>query len=239
MRKSPFSLTRVAAGAVLSTTVLFSSMPAQATCTEEPYMGSLCITAASCCPRGYVEAQGQLLPISQYTALFSLLGTVYGGDGSTSFGVPDLRGRTPVGQGTGTGLSRVIPGERRGQERLTMSVAQMPTHSHAAAFTPSGSGGGDIEVTIPVSGNTSGNQNVPDASHSYLAGSPGGPNGAQMWSATMSQVATVKGVTASGGGGGGTVTIGNTGGGQPIETLPPQLGVRYCLAVQGLYPSRP
>lgn len=132
-----------------------------------------------------MEARGQLLAINQYQALYSLMGTTYGGNGQTSFGVPDLRGRTPVGLGTGAGLSPVTQGQQRGWERQTMTVAQMPTHNHTAAFTPSGGGGGEIEVTIPVSGNTSGNLNVPDAAHSYLAGSPGGPNGAQNWSDTM------------------------------------------------------
>ncbi len=217
----------VLVGGALSSVLLATAPQAMASCGTEDYIGSICMTAASFCPRGTMEAAGQTLAIQQNTALYSLLGTQYGGDGTTNFKLPDLRGRTPVGLGTGAGLSPVTLGLQRGWERQTMTVAQMPAHNHTAAFTPSGSGGGAIEVTIPVSSNTSGNLNVPDAAHSYLAGSPGGPNGAQNWSDTMNQVATVKGVTASGGGsGGGTVTVGNNGGSQPIDTVPPQLGMR-------------
>ncbi|TFH86515.1 phage tail protein [Billgrantia azerbaijanica] len=228
---------RLAAGAVMAGAALMASVPAQATCDPEPYIGSLCMTAASFCPEHYVEAAGQLLPISDYQALAALLGDTYGGDMRTTVGVPDLRGRTPVGLGSGTGLTPVYRGQRRGWESVTMTERELPSHSHAAAFQPDGGGG--VQVTIPVSGNTSGNQNVPDAGHSYLAGSPGGPNGAQMWSNTMNQVATVKGVTASGGGGGGTVTVDKTGGNQAIPTVPPQLGMRYCIATEGLWPPRP
>lgn len=234
----------VAGSALTGTVLMVSSSLANAACTDPSvvYIGSICTTAANFCPRGYLEAAGQIMAVTDNTALFSLLGDMYGGDGRTNFALPDLRGRSAIGAGTGPGLTPVMQGTRRGMEYVTMSVAQMPTHSHTAIFTPEGGGGGTVTVNIPVSGNTEGNKTTPDADYSYLAASPAAPDrdAAGIWSNTMSQVATVKGVTTSGGGGGGgTVTIGTTGGSQPLPNVPPQLGLKYCIATQGLYPPRP
>ncbi|GAA3646100.1 phage tail protein [Flavivirga jejuensis] len=98
---------------------------------QEAYLGDIKLTAISFDQRGWVSCEGQLLPISQNTALFSLLGTTYGGDGRTTFGLPDLRGRVPMGTGTGAGLSYRKQGQRGGSERNVLDVSQMPTHSHA------------------------------------------------------------------------------------------------------------
>ncbi len=98
----------------------------------EPFIGEIKIVGFNFAPRGYALCDGQLLPISQNTALFSLLGTTYGGDGRTTFGLPDLRGRAAVHQGQGPGLSLRTIGERSGTESVTLSVAQIPNHSHAA-----------------------------------------------------------------------------------------------------------
>lgn len=92
--------------------VPLSTKDAHATCVEEPHIGSICFTATSFCPRDYLPAEGQLLAITQYTALFSFLGTIYGGDGRMTFGLPDLRGTFPVGVGqpkrdtNGTGVKQ-------------------------------------------------------------------------------------------------------------------------------------
>jgi microcystin-dependent protein len=81
------------------------------------------------CPHGFAAAEGQLLSIAQNNALFALLGTTYGGDGRTTFGLPDLRGRTPVGIGTGPGLQNVNWGEHGGSQSQTLSQTQMPSHT--------------------------------------------------------------------------------------------------------------
>jgi microcystin-dependent protein len=86
--------------------------------------------AGNFAPRGYAFCQGQIMPIAQNTALFSLLGTTYGGNGQTTFGLPDLRGRVPVGQGQGPGLSSYDLGEQTGVENETLTSNQMPSHSH-------------------------------------------------------------------------------------------------------------
>jgi microcystin-dependent protein len=87
--------------------------------------------AGNFAPRGYLFCQGQLLPISQNTALFSLLGTTYGGNGTSNFAVPDLRGRAPIHQGQGAGLSPYVVGQPGGSETATLFQANMPSHSHS------------------------------------------------------------------------------------------------------------
>jgi microcystin-dependent protein len=111
---------------------------------SEPFIGQIQMFGFNFAPRGWLTCAGQILPISQNTALFSLLGTTFGGDGRTTFGVPDLRSRSAVGggMGTGPGLDDVRWGEKSGGIQHTMTTAQMPSHNHPVA--PAGnSGGGD------------------------------------------------------------------------------------------------
>lgn len=98
---------------------------------SEPYIGEITVFAGTFAPRGWAFCDGQLLPISQNTALFSLLGTIYGGDGETTFALPDLRGRLPMHWGSGPGLSSRRVGERVGSEQETLSLAEMAQHSHS------------------------------------------------------------------------------------------------------------
>ena len=96
----------------------------------ETFLGEIRMFAGNFAPTGWAFCQGQLLPIAQNTALFSLLGTTYGGDGTTSFALPDLRGRVPVGFGQGPGLSNRVIGEKFGSELVTLNINQMPSHNH-------------------------------------------------------------------------------------------------------------
>jgi len=102
------------AAATLGTALAATAPSAQA--GPDEYLGEIMVTAANFCPRGTAEANGRLLPIAQYNALFSLLGTMYGGDGRTTFGLPDLSGRTMIGTGNGPGLTPRTQGERGGVE---------------------------------------------------------------------------------------------------------------------------
>lgn len=97
---------------------------------SDPFVGDIKMFAGSFAPRGYALCDGQLLAVSQNDALFSLLGTIYGGDGRTTFGLPDLRGRVPIHQGTGPGLSQRRLGSKSGSEKETVSVPQLPSHTH-------------------------------------------------------------------------------------------------------------
>lgn len=100
--------------------------------STEPYIGTIMLFAGNFAPLGWAQCDGQLLPISQYEALFSLIGTTYGGDGQTTFALPDLRSRVPLHQGTGPGLSSYVMGEYGGAESVTLMSSQMAAHVHPA-----------------------------------------------------------------------------------------------------------
>ncbi|MBI5258118.1 MAG: tail fiber protein [Burkholderiales bacterium] len=185
-----------------------AASPALATCSTEPYLGSICITAATYCPTNYLDANGQTMAIAQNSALFSLLGTTYGGNGVTTFQLPNLQSRLPLGIGQGAGLSPVQQGEVSGQESVTLSTAQLPAHSHTAQLHG-----------LAAAGNTD---------------SPAGAVPAQLSrSNNYSNAAANTAMGAS------AITVGSTGSNQPVALRNPYLGLRYCIAIQGLYPSRP
>src|SRR5712671_4617536 len=122
---------------------------------SNPFVAEIRIFPFSFAPRGWAFCAGQLLPISQNTALFSLLGTTYGGNGQTTFALPDLRGRVPIGQGQGLGLSSYVLGEVDGVENVVLSVGQMPAHTHAITL-------GTLAATARAK-NASGNRQTPVA----------------------------------------------------------------------------
>lgn len=97
----------------------------------EPFIGQILMVGFNFAPRGWALCDGQLLPIAQNTALFSLLGTTYGGNGQSTFALPDLRGRVPIHQGQGPGLSPRLIGEVAGTEAVTLTTAQIPAHRHS------------------------------------------------------------------------------------------------------------
>jgi len=101
---------------------------------SEPFLAEINMFGGNFAPRGWAKCDGQLLAISQYSAVFSLLGTIYGGDGRTTFGLPDMRGRVPMHEGTGPGLSQRRLGERGGAENVALNAQQMPSHNHTATL---------------------------------------------------------------------------------------------------------
>ena len=113
----------------------------------DPFLGQLMTVGFNFPPRGWALCEGQLLPISQNQALFSLLGTIYGGDGRTTFALPDLRGRTIVGEGQGAGLSNIQLGAKGGIERVTLSTANLPAHNHGIAIPVSDEAGEESNPT--------------------------------------------------------------------------------------------
>jgi len=104
---------------------------------SEPFVGEIRMFAGNFAPRGWAFCDGQLLAVSQNDALFSLLGTIYGGDGRTTYGLPDLRGRIPIHAGSGPGLSPRRLGAKAGGEKVTLTVNQMPSHGHPLQVTAS------------------------------------------------------------------------------------------------------
>lgn len=122
--------------------------------SSEPFMGSIDYTAFPFAIKNWAMAQGQLMPISQNQALFSLLGTYYGGNGITTYALPNLSGQVPVGQGQGPGLSPRAIGEEYGQEQVTLTAANMPQHEHPVQL--GGTGSADNTSGPAVQGTTAG-----------------------------------------------------------------------------------
>lgn len=202
----------------------FAMTPGTASaCNTEPFLGTVCAFGFNFCPRGYRPADGSLLPISQNTALFSLLGTTYGGNGTTTFGLPDLRGRALVGAGQGPGLSPISLGEMAGTEQVTLTVNQLPPHSHSATT--------DVTVTATARAlGSAGNTDNPNGNSLAMVSRQNLYSNA---APTVNMSANAIATTANA-----TTTIAPTGGGQSIENRSPYLGITYCVAVEGIFPSR-
>lgn len=146
---------------------------------SNPYFGEIRLFAGNFAPLGWAFCHGQLLSIAENDALFSLIGTTYGGDGQQTFGLPDLRGRVPLHQGTGTGLSSRAIGEQSGAETVTLTASHLPAHSHslvatsAPASATAGPAGG-VLATASVKLYGSGAPSTPMAAAAIAATSGGG-----------------------------------------------------------------
>ncbi|HYE36519.1 phage tail protein [Methylocaldum sp.] len=217
----------------------------------DPILGQIILWPIPWVPQGWALCDGSLLSISQNTALFSLIGTTYGGNGQTTFALPDLRNRVPVGSpnmsnigGIGGSASAIV--NATGTGAVTVGINNLPAHNHSAAFSPSGNGS-SINIAIPAVSGTTGTTNVPDSTMS-LTQSPGGQPNAQIYSAANPNT-TLKPFPVSVPASGGTVTVDNTGSGQPIpisvnvpvtiDNMQPYLVLNYIIAMQGIFPSRP
>lgn len=121
---------------------------------SDAFVGQMMTVGFNFCPRGWAKADSQLLAISSNDALFSLLGTTYGGDGRTTFGLPDLRGRVNIGDGDGPGLTSHRWGQQGGSERVTLTQANVPSHVHAIELKASSGGADTNDPTNAVLANT-------------------------------------------------------------------------------------
>jgi len=175
---------------------------------SEPFLGMIIIVPYNFSPRGWAFCSGQILPIAQNTALFSLIGTTFGGNGQTTFALPDLRGRVPNSSGQGPGLSNYDLGQVSGTETVTLTVNEMPMHNHQVTCLK-----GDPTTAKP-NGGVLANLTInppPTEANLYAASGP------DLMAPTM---------------------ITNTGGNQPHENLQPYLTLNYCIALEGIFPSR-
>ncbi len=184
----------------------------------EPYIGQITMVGFNYAPRDWALCNGQTLPISQNQPLFSLLGTSYGGDGRTTFALPDLRGRVPVHQGQGRTYSM---GQQGGREEETLSVNQMPAHNHQIQVTDA-----QIEAHVGGGRGETANSNTPEGT---LLGNPSqniyysneDPN-----VSLSSDAVTVEAQSE------------NTGGSRSVSKMQPYTTINFIIALQGLYPPR-
>lgn len=178
----------------------------------EVFIGTVMPFGFNFAPKGWATCQGQLLSIAQNTALFSLLGTYYGGDGRTTFGLPNLQGRSILGQGTSP-FGTFNMGEMAGSENVTLTTAQMPMHNHVATAA----------ISVPVY-SEGGNTSNPSGAH-FAANS-----GANQFSSNVPD-ATLAPFNAN-------VTVQVAGGSQPFSVMNPYLVMNYSIALYGIFPSR-
>jgi microcystin-dependent protein len=168
--------------------------------------------AGNFAPSGWMFCQGQLLPISEYETLFQLIGTTYGGDGQSTFKLPDLQGRVPIHQGQGGGLSSYVIGQASGVESVTLNTQQIPQHNHLAlSNNAQGSASTPSANTILSSQNIGNGANTPNAFAPYVAATA---------------------VTLPG------TTVQNTGGNQPHDNIMPILALNYCISLFGVFPTQ-
>lgn|SRR6185503_16643690 len=176
---------------------------------SEPFLGMIAIYGFNFAPRGWAMCNGQILPIAQNTALFSLLGTTYGGNGQTTFALPNLQSRQPMHFGQGPGLSSYDLGQVGGSENETLTTNNMPAHNHTV---------------------------IPKQASNGEAGTVANPDGAYPAKLDNMYAATTDGSSL-----GAAATPTNTsivGGSQPFSIIDPYLALNYCIALEGIFPSR-
>jgi len=205
-------------------------------CSPNAVLGQLCTVAQNWCPAGTLPADGQILPITGNEPLFTLLGTVYGGNGQTTFALPDLRGRIVAHRGQGPGLAEVFVGDEFGGDGVSIGVANLPPHTHSASSTT------DLTATLRGQSALGTSQdvkgNVPAAFATRPVPPKGSPAPTTKTDAYSNQAASVDmDKLAIAVAGGVTTTTGAVGGGKPLDNAQPTLVLRQCIVVNGQYPE--
>jgi len=192
-----------------------------------PFIGEIQLFAGTFAPEGWLFCAGQLLPIQSNTALFSLLGTMYGGDGKQTFALPDLRTRAVVCAGQGPGLTPRQVGEQSGQEQVVLTSAELPMHVHAATVQTS---------WTCTAQTTQGTSAIPSDGATFAAAYNTRYSAQISWyvPSSSTNLTELGGVTAQGMG-----TAQATGGQTGHENMQPWLAMSYIIATQGIWPSRP
>jgi len=174
----------------------------------DPFVAEIRIFPFSFAPTGWAFCNGQILPLSQNTALFSLLGTTYGGDGKSNFALPNLQGRAPLDAGQGSGLSLYDLGQTGGEQFVTLLLSEIPAHAHNVGMANASNG----DSLTPVNCTWA---QAPSGRGSLFVYNPGPP--------TAKMLASL---------------IQPTGGGQPHNNMQPYLTLNFCIALQGVFPPR-
>jgi len=194
----------------------------------DPYIGEISMFAGNYAPDGWFICDGRQLPITQYEALYSILSTTYGGDGRTTFALPDLRGRLPAGMGQGTGLSPRAIGDKAGAETVQLGQGELPSHAHGI----SGQLGGAATAKLNVLSDVGQSDNPSGA---YIASHPNAflKNGAAKVQLNAQAISVdVSGLTLP-------TATGVVGNGQAHQNMPPFLVINFIIAYNGIYPPRP
>lgn len=178
----------------------------------DPFLGQISILGCNFAPVGWAMCQGQIMAIAQNTALFSLLGTSFGGNGVNNFALPDLRSRAPIGFGQGPGLSNYVIGEAGGAETVAISSTTYPAHSHPLFAAASAAGVNAPSGMLEAEGQTGGR---------------GGAVNLALYSASGAATTLAPAALTAA-----------AGGGQPHNDLQPYLALNFCIALQGIFPAR-
>jgi microcystin-dependent protein len=184
----------------------------------DPFIGQIQPFGFNFPPRGWAKCDGQLLAISSYTALFSLLGTTFGGDGRTTFGLPDLRGRSMVHIGAGPGLDTISWGEKGGKINESLTVQNMPSHDHTLI-------NGTANVKVGTTAGTATSE-ADSGSNGLIDG-----GATDLFSENPTTANFIGAVEISG-------KTSLTGGSLPFNIRNPFLGIEICIALNGIFPSR-
>ncbi|XLS28559.1 phage tail protein [Flavobacteriaceae bacterium M23B6Z8] len=183
----------------------------------EPFIGQIMMFGGNFAPRGWALCNGQLLQIASHSALFSILGTQFGGDGRTTFGLPDLRGRMPVSYGNGPGLQPFQMGQKGGAEIHSLTLAEMPSHHHSS-----------VGLTAHLLANDDDGTDADPTNNNI-----GASENANLFNSAANNIQTGNGpnVAISG-------NTANAGGSIPFNIRNPYLAVNFVIALQGIFPSR-
>jgi microcystin-dependent protein len=197
---------------------------------DDAFLGTIMAVGFNFAPRNWAMCNGQILSVASNTALFSLLGATFGGDGRVTFGLPDLQGRTIVGAGQGPGLSGISYGEKAGAESINILTSNMPAHNHQI-INGTGANNGTVKVTTTVT--TVDSQDETNESDNGNNGLGTGGSMQSIYRESPSGNDHIGGVSS-------TIT-GSTslaGSNIPVNIRNPYLGMYYCIALEGIFPSR-
>ncbi|MFN3355202.1 MAG: phage tail protein [Pseudomonas sp.] len=193
----------------------------------EVFIGTIQPFAFNFAPRDWALCAGQTLPLSQYQALFALIGITYGGTGSTNFMLPNLQGRLPVGQGAGAGLTQRVIGQVSGTESVTATLANLPAHTHGTTALKA-------STSVQLANAASNPANAPTTTNSFIGASGTGPGSAAIYSDQQgASPVPLNGVSTTV-----TGTIDPAGQGQPMSTMNPFLVINFSIALNGIFPTR-
>jgi microcystin-dependent protein len=239
-----------------------SSSLQQGGVVSDPFIGQLLTLPFSWAPYGWAQCNGQTISAQQNQAMLALLGNTYGGDGNTTVGLPDLRGRTVVGSGTDTSGHSWPFAQAGGTPQQALTVANMPQHTHAATFTPTSSStsvSATVTGTLNAAVSLSATYNAVSASGSTATPASGNslgiasPSSVKIYTSNTGTAVPIGTVTANGNvtgtlsvpasgsypsTWGGAVSVGNTGSGAPFSIMPPYVTLNVCIATSGIFPTR-